>query len=303
MDFSVEGMQSEFIVKAMCKELAVIFFDTNKKVIQANSKMANILGYSEREIVGVQHRQFCFDDYANSSDYRQMWDSLLGSKRSYQDKIIRKKKNGEKLILEGVYFPITNEMGRVSSVMKIVFDITRREEVLQTAISNVQKGSDYLNKISIEGNEEVSVMSIHLQDVDSLAAGNQQAIEKLQEDLQKITTISIAINGIAMKTNILSFNASLEAARAGNSGNGFSIVAGEMQKVAENIKELTKEIEENLLSIQMQTQTVMSSSEATNDKIGDSQQTLNHLLSMYRDIVTTANELQAGAENLLKENQ
>lgn len=303
MDFSVEGMQSEFIVKAMCKELAVIFFDTNKKVIQANSKMANILGYSEREIVGVQHRQFCFDDYANSSDYRQMWDSLLVSKRSYQDKIIRKKKNGEKLILEGVYFPITNEMGRVSSVMKIAFDITRREEVLQTAISNVQKGSDYLNKISIEGNEEVSVMSIHLQDVDSLAAGNQQAIEKLQEDLQKITTISIAINGIAMKTNILSFNASLEAARAGNSGNGFSIVAGEMQKVAENIKELTKEIEENLLSIQMQTQTVMSSSEATNDKIGDSQQTLNHLLSMYRDIVTTANELQAGAENLLKENQ
>lgn len=303
MDFSVEGMQSEFIVKAMCKELAVIFFDTNKKVIQANSKMANILGYSEREIVGVQHRQFCFDDYANSSDYRQMWDSLLVSKRSYQDKIIRKKKNGEKLILEGVYFPITNEMGRVSSVMKIVFDITRREEVLQTAISNVQKGSDYLNKISIEGNEEVSVMSSHLQDVDSLAAGNQQAIEKLQEDLQKITTISIAINGIAMKTNILSFNASLEAARAGNSGNGFSIVAGEMQKVAENIKELTKEIEENLLSIQMQTQTVMSSSEATNDKIGDSQQTLNHLLSMYRDIVTTANELQAGAENLLKENQ
>ena len=78
------------------------------------------------------------------------------------------------------------------------------------------------------------------------------SMEKMDHNIQEITSIIQVINEISYQTNLLALNASIEAARAGESGKGFAVVATEVRKLAEQSKESTKEIETIIQQIQMQ---------------------------------------------------
>ena len=99
MKFTLDETQNNRLLAAIFQELAVIVFDPQKEGVFANANMTDILGDSQEEIIGLPHRTFCFDHYAVSTDYQAFWNQLLYSKQRFQDKIIRKNKQGEKLIL------------------------------------------------------------------------------------------------------------------------------------------------------------------------------------------------------------
>lgn len=291
MNFNLDTQQKELFFNSMFKELAVIIFNTNKEVVFSNEKMAAALGYSQEEILHLHHKTFCFDEYIYSENYQNFWDSLLILKKSFQDKIFRKRKNGEQIILESVYFPVLNNQNKVINVIKIAFDITKKEQILSDTIKKVQDSSDALTDISTDGNEKIGILTESLKDVDRLSSNNQSATKILEEDIKKITSILVDINSVAQQTKLLSFNASLEAARVGNKASGFSVVASEMQKLANQTKQLTQDIHENIESINEQTIKVLESSTSTNNKINASKENLESLLVSYKKLLETANSL------------
>ncbi len=303
MNFTLAGNQNDHLLKAIFKELAVIVFDTNKQVVFANEIMADVLGYSTEEIIGLPHKIFCEDAYANSQAYQDFWFQLLDTKKNFQDKIIRRNKQGETLILEGVYFPVLDENQEVIHVVKIAFDITQRETTLAVTVKKVQESAAVLNRLSDTGHQQVNLLSANLTQVNALSDQSQQTTQNLETEIQEVTHVLQDINRIAQQTKLLSFNAAIETARIGEQAAGFRVVTDEMQKLAEQTKQLTQSIESALHAINAEAGLVLASSEATKEMLHASQQHLLDVLKSYNQLQETAGLLKDEARFLMKESE
>lgn len=303
MNFTLAGNQNDHLLKAIFKELAVIVFDTNKQVVFANEIMADVLGYSTEEIIGLPHKIFCEDAYANSQAYQDFWFQLLDTKKNFQDKIIRRNKQGETLILEGVYFPVLDENEEVIHVVKIAFDITQRETTLAVTVKKVQESAAVLNRLSDTGHQQVNLLSANLTQVNALSDQSQQTTQNLETEIQEVTHVLQDINRIAQQTKLLSFNAAIETARIGEQAAGFRVVTDEMQKLAEQTKQLTQSIESALHAINAEAGLVLASSEATKETLQASQQHLLDVLKSYNQLQETAGLLKDEARFLMKESE
>lgn len=303
MNFTLAGNQNDHLLKAIFKELAVIVFDTNKQVVFANEIMADVLGYSTEEIIGLPHKIFCEDAYANSQAYQDFWFQLLDTKKNFQDKIIRRNKQGETLILEGVYFPVLDENQEVIHVVKIAFDITQRETTLAVTVKKVQESAAVLNRLSDTGHQQVNLLSANLTQVNALSDQSQQTTQNLETEIQEVTHVLQDINRIAQQTKLLSFNAAIETARIGEQAAGFRVVTDEMQKLAEQTKQLTQSIESALHAINAEAGLVLASSEATKETLHASQQHLLDVLKSYNQLQETAGLLKDEARFLMKESE
>ncbi|OTN75153.1 hypothetical protein A5886_000223 [Enterococcus sp. 8G7_MSG3316] len=303
MNFTLAGDQNDHLLRAIFKELAVIVFDTNKHVVFANDIMADVLGYSTEEIIGLPHKTFCDTTYANSQSYQDFWFQLLDTKKSFQDKIIRKNKQGDTLILEGVYFPVLDEHHEVNHVVKIAFDITQRETTLAVTVKKVQESAAVLTHLSDSGHQQVDLLSTNLTKVNALSDQNQQTSQSLEAQIEEVAHVLQDINRIAQQTKLLSFNAAIETARIGEQAAGFRVVTDEMQKLAEQTKQLTHGIDAALKAINAQARLVLESSDATKDTLNASQQRLFDVLKSYNQLQETAGLLKDEARFLMKENE
>jgi len=112
-----------------------------------------------------------------------------------------------------------------------------------------------------------------------------QAVAELNESSQHIGEAIGVIQGIAEQTNLLALNAAIEAARAGEHGRGFAVVADEVRKLAEQSASAAEEIAGTLSNIQQVTQKAVTSMQAGTDRVKRGSEVINGAGEKFKEIV------------------
>ena len=134
-----------------------------------------------------------------------------------------------------------------SSIQEVAFSAMEAAQVAREASNAASEGGAAM---------ELTVESID--DLRNTVAETSKKVKRLTESSQEISKIVALISEISAKTNLLAFNASIEAVRAGEHGQGFRIVADEVRRLAERVTESTKEIEQLVTGIQIETADVLT---------------------------------------------
>ncbi|AVD83027.1 pili assembly chaperone [Pseudomonas sp. SWI6] len=233
--------ESESLITALGRSMAVIEFTPQGRVIKANPNFLNAMGYRLEEVVGRHHGLFCLPHERESAEYREFWASLnRGEYHSHRFE--RVNKQGQTVYLEASYNPIFDSKGRLYKVVKFASDITAQISTQQSAAEAAHASSVQTDACARKGTEvvqqTVEVIEQISQDLND-AARNIDAVSR-QSDV--IGQIVLTIRGIADQTNLLALNAAIEAARAGDQGRGFAVVADEVRSLAARTSKATLEI-------------------------------------------------------------
>lgn len=284
-------------VNAMMRSQAVIQFNLDGTVITANQNFLDALGYRLGEIQGKHHSLFVAPEERDSAGYRALWTGLnKGEFQAGQFKRIGK--DGRQVWIEASYNPIFDLNGKPFKVVKFATDLSRRKSAnaalakefeatvkvlvdlvsqsanqLQSTAQTLAEGAKATSSRSASGAQATEEVYASIGEISrQLAAAtavvaegvttvdnSQTLINSLATDTAKIGAVSGLIADIAEQTNLLALNATIEAARAGEAGKGFAVVASEVKNLAGQTAKATGEISKQIEEIQSSTHSTVAS--------------------------------------------
>ena len=187
-------------------------------------------------------------------------------------------------------------------------------EVARNATAT-SEAADQANEAAGQGASLVTKAVAAINQVSESADALEREVGELNMQAGEIGRIIGVINDIADQTNLLALNAAIEAARAGEAGRGFAVVADEVRKLAEKTVAATKEVEEAIGTIQDRSQHAMAAMHQTSGQVGESTTLSNQagdalqvIMESVRDMVgritqiaTAAEEQSAAAEEIKRQ--
>lgn len=300
MNFSqIEEVNDMTVVNALEKNLAIIRFDLDRRVVYVNDNFANELGFTKENLMGMNHRELCFPKYATSPEYEKFWKDLFAG-NTFQDKVERKDAKGNSVMLEATYMPIFGENGQVLGVSKVATNVTGRHNTIMGVTQELNTMSEDLStraEMGIKRNEEL------LERIDEIANGSKEntaTLANLQVQADSIRGIVQTIREIAAQTNLLALNAAIEAARAGEHGRGFNVVAQEVRKLAARVEASIVEVRENIEGITKEVDKVTQSNDKSQKSIEKSQDEIRLALEEFRNLSIASEKLDAQTREFVK---
>ena len=267
-DLELQLRECQSKLQAIGRSQATIEFTMDGLVITANDNFLTAMGYRLDEIKGRHHRMFVDEETRRGQEYTDFWQSL-NQGQFHEGEYRRVRKNGEDIWIKGLYYPILDEVGRPTKVVKYASVITdsvtvrkRTRELAEVARSEVEKTAEFVQQLST----------------------NSQSIEQ----------VIALINGLADQTNLLALNATIESARAGEAGKGFAVVADEVRALARQTTDATSKIRNsvseirNLISVSVDsTNTVLETVNAVNDQVTTIATGLSRQSAVKADVLRT----------------
>ena len=286
--------EHENLIGALMRSTAVIEFDLNGNVLTANDRFLSGMGYSLAQIKGKHHRIFCLPEEANSAEYQDFW-RRLNAGEYVVDRFKRVDSHGRTVWLEASYNPVVDANNKLYKVVKfatVVTDQVNQEQAVAEAANIAYSTSQQTDQSAQRGSTVVNQAVEVMRDLAKHMQTAGDGIEALNEQSLVIGTIVKTISGIAEQTNLLALNAAIEAARAGEQGRGFAVVADEVRQLASRTSQATDEI----VVVVRQNQDMARNAVAL---VTDGKLQAEHGLTLAAEAGTVIVEIQDGAQKVV----
>jgi methyl-accepting chemotaxis protein len=286
--------------------MAVIEFNLNGEVLEANENFLATMGYRAEEIRGKHHRMFCEPAEVNSDGYRRFWQRL--NQGEYIHEVFKRvAKNGRVVWLRATYNPLYDAAGKLYGIVKFASDITAQVErrnaesaAAQLAYEIAQETDEGSVRGAATVDETMQVVRGISEELDQVS----EQISALSTQSERIGSIVQVIRGIADQTNLLALNAAIEAARAGELGRGFAVVADEVRNLASRTSQATLEINEVVQLNQNLTQSVVTSMQGSQEKVrkgvalaGEAGEVMLEIRAEAQRVVSAVGQLRETVQN------
>ncbi|RPB41676.1 methyl-accepting chemotaxis protein [Vibrio diabolicus] len=197
-------------------------------------------------------------------------------------------------VMEQFHTQTDHTASMATAVQQMVATIGEISESTSVAVEGVHQAANNAE----QGRSVVETTVTNIGQLTSILSNSQQSIGSLNQHVDKIGGAVNIIQEIAEQTNLLALNAAIEAARAGEQGRGFAVVADEVRALASRTHQSTEEITRVVVDIQAQMSTVVADIDQCNDQ---GQQTLNaseKLDSSLQQIITDMHAIQGNSERI-----
>jgi methyl-accepting chemotaxis protein len=207
---------------------------------------------------------------------------------------------------------VSQQNQEIQNVANLIQNINQN---MMNAAENAKNTAEYAQKADLESTNGQKVVHETIDAIHALSENIDQtfnAINQLRSDSKDISSILEVINGVAEQTNLLALNAAIEAARAGEQGRGFAVVADEVRTLAQRTQQSTIEIEKMIAALEKGSDQAQSSillsrestlntveqTKSTENALSDITKTVANIKTMNENMAVSFNEQTSLSENL-----
>ena len=299
----IRDLDFEWSMKAIDRAQAVISFDVDGNILEANENFTRAMGYSKDEIVGRHHSMFVDSAFASSSEYRDHWRRLKDGE-ALPGKYTRVGKGGKTVYLQASYNPIFDPHGAVSKIVKFATDITEAEEAAARLANDqrmiVTSLADALNDLAI-GKLTTQITTTFPSEYEQIRKDFNRSVASLCDAMQTLSSTANGIAGgvdeIGRSTDDLSHRTERQAATLEETAAALDEITATVRQASDSADEADKVVHETNQQA-MESGTVVRDAVAAMGEIEKSSDQISQIIGVIDEIAFQTNllALNAGVE-------
>ena len=210
-------------------------------------------------------------------------------------------KNNTNMVMEAIHniaLGATDQAGSTQQAVNEVENLAKSLNETKQHVVNINEMSGSTGRLSEQGKQMVNLLIDKSGLTMDKSKTTMKVMDEVMSSIDKINYISDVIADITSQTNLLSLNASIEAARAGDAGRGFAVVADEIRQLADQSRKSTDEIKSIINEVVARATQAEQEMKENNDLIEEQQNAINDTQKLFEEISDSINELIRGLSEI-----